>query len=61
MTIIERPGVCTLDCPDTCSLTAEVDANRIVKVRCRGTRKRPLPCTNSPVWCATLLQMTPSV
>ena len=33
MTIIERPGVCTLDCPDTCSLTAEVDANRIVKVR----------------------------
>ena len=33
MTIIERPGVCTLDCPDTCSLTVEVDANRIVKVR----------------------------
>jgi anaerobic selenocysteine-containing dehydrogenase len=33
MTIIERPGVCTLDCPDTCSLTVEVKANRIVKVR----------------------------
>ena len=33
MTLIERPAVCTLDCPDTCSLTVSVDANRIVKVR----------------------------
>jgi anaerobic selenocysteine-containing dehydrogenase len=33
MTLIERPAVCTLDCPDTCSLTVSVEANRIVKVR----------------------------
>ena len=33
MTLIERPAVCTLDCPDTCSLTVSVGANRIVKVR----------------------------
>src|SRR6202048_5024104 len=29
----ERAGVCTLDCPDTCSLTVTVDADRVVKVR----------------------------
>src|SRR6266849_2493539 len=33
MTMVERAGVCTLDCPDTCSLTVTVDAGRIVKVR----------------------------
>jgi anaerobic selenocysteine-containing dehydrogenase len=33
MTVLERPGVCTLDCPDTCSLTVAVEENRIVKVR----------------------------
>src|SRR5713101_4231665 len=33
MTTFERAGVCTLDCPDTCSLTVTVEANRIVKVR----------------------------
>jgi len=33
MTMLERPGVCTLDCPDTCSLTVAVEENRIVKVR----------------------------
>jgi anaerobic selenocysteine-containing dehydrogenase len=31
--IEERPSVCTLDCPDTCSLTVTVEAERIVKVR----------------------------
>ena len=31
--MIERASVCTLDCPDTCSLTVTVDAGRIVKVR----------------------------
>ena len=29
----ERAGVCTLDCPDTCSLTVTVDVDRVVKVR----------------------------
>lgn len=33
MTIVERAGVCTLDCPDTCSLAVMVDDGRIVKVR----------------------------
>ena len=33
MTIFERASVCTLDCPDTCSLTVEVAGDRIVKVR----------------------------
>ena len=33
MTLIERPSVCTFDCPDTCSLTVTVEAERIVKVR----------------------------
>jgi len=33
MTMVERAGVCTLDCPDTCSLTVTVEADRIVKVR----------------------------
>lgn len=29
----ERPSVCTFDCPDTCSLSVTVEAERIVKVR----------------------------
>jgi anaerobic selenocysteine-containing dehydrogenase len=33
MTILERASVCTLDCPDTCSLTVTVDDGRIIKVR----------------------------
>ena len=33
MADIERASVCTLDCPDTCSLTVTVSDDRIVKVR----------------------------
>src|SRR6516165_44485 len=33
MTLQARPSVCTLDCPDTCSLAVTVEADRIVKVR----------------------------
>jgi anaerobic selenocysteine-containing dehydrogenase len=33
MALLERAGVCTLDCPDTCSLTVTVDEGRIVRVR----------------------------
>ncbi len=29
----ERPSVCTLDCPDTCSLSVTVESERIIKVR----------------------------
>jgi anaerobic selenocysteine-containing dehydrogenase len=33
MSAIERAGVCTFDCPDTCSLTVTVEDGRIAKVR----------------------------
>jgi anaerobic selenocysteine-containing dehydrogenase len=33
MALEEHASVCTLDCPDTCSLTVTVDDGRIVKVR----------------------------
>ena len=33
MALEERAGVCTYDCPDTCSLTVTVDNGRIVQVR----------------------------
>ncbi|HET7884142.1 MAG TPA: molybdopterin-dependent oxidoreductase [Acetobacteraceae bacterium] len=33
MSAIERAGVCTFDCPDTCSLTVTVEDARIAKVR----------------------------
>ncbi|MCK6452926.1 MAG: molybdopterin-dependent oxidoreductase [Alphaproteobacteria bacterium] len=39
MTTLERAAVCTLDCPDTCSLSITVDAGRIVKVR--GSKALP--------------------
>ncbi|MFO1025467.1 MAG: molybdopterin-dependent oxidoreductase [Acetobacteraceae bacterium] len=31
--LVEHASVCTLDCPDTCSLTVTVEDNRITKVR----------------------------
>jgi anaerobic selenocysteine-containing dehydrogenase len=40
MALEERPSVCTLDCPDTCSLTVSVENDRIVKVR--GSDAMPL-------------------
>src|ERR1700730_1369955 len=33
MTLEQQPSVCTFDCPDTCSLTVDVDDGRIVTVR----------------------------
>src|SRR3989442_5907775 len=30
---VERPSVCPLDCPDTCSLTVTVEDDRIVAIR----------------------------
>jgi anaerobic selenocysteine-containing dehydrogenase len=33
MSLLERASVCTLDCPDTCSLTVTVDNGRVLKVR----------------------------
>ena len=40
MTTLEQPAVCTLDCPDTCSLTVTVENGRITKVR--GSDALPL-------------------
>ncbi|MBL8672693.1 MAG: molybdopterin-dependent oxidoreductase, partial [Alphaproteobacteria bacterium] len=39
MDVVERPSVCTYDCPDTCSLTVTVDSGRITKVR--GSKANP--------------------
>src|ERR1700761_7560172 len=33
MSVIQRPSVCTFDCPDTCSLSVTVEDGRITKVR----------------------------
>src|SRR3977135_3081229 len=40
MTTLEQPAVCTLDCPDTCSLTVTIESGRITKVR--GSDALPL-------------------
>ena len=51
----ERPSVCTLDCPDTCSLTVTVEAERIVKVR--GSDAMPF---TDGVLCNKVAQLTPA-
>ena len=38
-TIVTKPSVCPLDCPDTCSLAVEVEGDRLVKVR--GSNANP--------------------
>jgi len=53
--IEERPSVCTLDCPDTCSLTVTVEAERIVKVR--GSNAMPF---TDGVLCNKVAQLTPA-
>ena len=51
----ERPSVCTLDCPDTCSLTVTVEAEHIVKVR--GSDAMPF---TDGVLCNKVAQLTPA-
>ena len=51
---VERASVCPLDCPDTCSLTVTVEAERIVKIR--GSRANPY--TNG-VLCAKVPEAYP--
>src|SRR5512144_2009098 len=36
---VEKPSVCPLDCPDTCSLTVTVEDERVVEVK--GSRANP--------------------
>jgi anaerobic selenocysteine-containing dehydrogenase len=55
MATIERHSVCTLDCPDTCSLTVTVEDERIVSIR--GSHANPY--TNGVV-CAKVPAMYPS-
>lgn len=52
--LIEKPSVCTLDCPDTCSLSVTIDDNRILKVR--GSRANPV--TEGAI-CAKVSDLTP--
>ena len=33
MATLQRPAVCTFDCPDACSLTVSIDGGFITKVR----------------------------
>jgi anaerobic selenocysteine-containing dehydrogenase len=37
---LEKPSVCPLDCPDTCSLTVTVDADQVVAVK--GSKVNPI-------------------
>lgn len=37
--LVEKPSVCPLDCPDTCSLTVGIEGDRIVSVK--GSRANP--------------------
>ena len=39
LTTIDRPSVCPLDCPDTCSLTVTVEDGRITRIR--GSHANP--------------------
>src|SRR2546427_1159528 len=51
---VERPSVCPLDCPDTCSLTVTVEAGRITKLR--GSRANP---STAGVLCAKVPESYP--
>jgi anaerobic selenocysteine-containing dehydrogenase len=53
-TTVDLPSVCPLDCPDTCSLTVTVEANRIVKIR--GSHANPY---TAGVLCAKVPAMYP--
>src|SRR5262245_43463472 len=51
---VHRASVCTLDCPDTCSLTVTIDDDRIVEVR--GSRANPY---TAGVVCAKVARSYP--
>jgi anaerobic selenocysteine-containing dehydrogenase len=53
-TTVDLPSVCPLDCPDTCSLTVTVEADRIVKIR--GSHANPY---TAGVVCAKVPAMYP--
>jgi anaerobic selenocysteine-containing dehydrogenase len=51
---VERPSVCPLDCPDTCSLSVTVEDGRITKIR--GSRANPY---TAGVLCAKVPESYP--
>ena len=51
---VHRASVCTLDCPDTCSLTVTIDDDRIAEVR--GSRANPY---TAGVICAKVARSYP--
>ncbi|HXH83156.1 MAG TPA: molybdopterin-dependent oxidoreductase [Candidatus Tectomicrobia bacterium] len=51
---VERPSVCPLDCPDTCSLTVAVEDDRIVAIR--GSHANPY---TAGVLCAKVPEAYP--
>jgi anaerobic selenocysteine-containing dehydrogenase len=51
---VERPSVCPLDCPDTCSLSVAVEDERVVEVR--GSRANPY---TAGVICAKVARELP--
>jgi anaerobic selenocysteine-containing dehydrogenase len=53
-TTVDLPSVCPLDCPDTCSLTVTVEADRIVTIR--GSHANPY---TAGVLCAKVPAMYP--
>jgi anaerobic selenocysteine-containing dehydrogenase len=53
-TTVERRSVCTLDCPDTCSLTVTVENEKIVNIR--GSHANPY---TAGVLCAKVPAMYP--
>jgi len=52
---VERPSVCPLDCPDTCSLTVTVEGDRVVGIR--GSHANPY---TGGVLCAKVPQEYPA-
>src|SRR3989442_7676689 len=52
---VERPSVCPLDCPDTCSLTVTVEDDRIVAIR--GSHTNPY---TGGVLCAKVPEAYPA-
>jgi len=52
---VERPSVCPLDCPDTCSLTVTVEDDRVVGIR--GSHANPY---TDGVLCAKVPQEYPA-
>src|SRR5213596_4267784 len=52
---VERPSVCPLDCPDTCSLTVTVEDDHIVAIR--GSHANPY---TGGVLCAKVPQAYPA-